>query len=222
MVSSEAAVEGWSLTLCHTAEAAELLEVRASPELDRLVDGEPPEFLVVDVGTVDPFVSVRQTVILGTALEPRALGPFPDGVSLLDLRYEVFSDSHLKFCDHVGSVSFDNFVTIEGIDYIPRDRTGTILVAGDLGESFIRGDADLSGATALTDAVFILQALFLGGPQLPCLDAADANDVGRVDIADPIYLLRYLFLGGMAPPAPFPDPGSDISPATSHGCERGL
>jgi len=97
-----------------------------------------------------------------------------------------------------------------------------VLVQGALSTRFMRGDANLSAFLNMTDAIVVLRALFLGGPQLPCLDAADANDVGSVDISDPIYVLRYLYLGGPPPPPPYPEAGVDLSPETALGCERGL
>ncbi|MBN1444231.1 MAG: hypothetical protein JXA90_16080 [Planctomycetes bacterium] len=222
LYSAEALVEGWAFTLCHTAANAEIIEMQNSPELDQLVAGEPPEFVANDIREAAPFVAVEQRVVLGSSLEALALGPFPEGIGLLDIRYNVVADDHLKFCDHVGSVTFDNYVTIDGIRYTPKTREGGMLVEGALATRFIRGDADLSGGLNVTDPVVVLSALFLGGSPLVCLDAADANDVGRVDISDPIFVLRYLFLGGPPPPPPFPHPGVDLSPETSLGCERGL
>jgi hypothetical protein len=223
LYSAAAPVEGWSFALCHTQDRVRLLEMRPSAELEQLVDGEPPELVLTDVREVAPFVAVTQSVHLGgsgAALIER--GPFPDGLSLLDLRYEVLEEDDLKFCDHVGSITFDNSVRIDRLPYVPRTRTGARLVPGALGNRFIRGDADLSRRLELTDAVVVLVALFLGGRPLACLDAADANDVGRVDISDPIYVLRYLYLGGPPPPTPFPEPGEELSPTTALGCERGL
>ncbi|MBI4606369.1 MAG: hypothetical protein HY721_30760 [Planctomycetes bacterium] len=74
---------------------------------------------------------------------------------------------------------------------------------------FRRGDADGNGTLQLTDAVNTLGFLFLGGPTLTCLDAADTSDAGKVDITAAIYLLTHLFLGGPPPPAPHPDCGPD-------------
>ncbi len=86
-----------------------------------------------------------------------------------------------------------------------------VVVPGGLihGASFIRGDADSSGALELTDAVVTLNDLFLGTQRIRCDDAADANDDGSIDIADPSYVLNFLFIGGPAPPEPFPGPGAD-------------
>lgn len=77
------------------------------------------------------------------------------------------------------------------------------------GSSFVRGDVDLNGGLALTDAVLLLQSLFRGGGALACEDAADANDDGGLNVTDAVYLLAYLFLSGPAPPDPFPEAGGD-------------
>lgn len=73
---------------------------------------------------------------------------------------------------------------------------------------FVRGDADLSGATDFSDAVVTLSYLFLGAVKPKCMDAADSNDDGSLDFGDPIATLVGLFLTpGL--PAPYPDPGVD-------------
>ncbi|MBN1444146.1 MAG: hypothetical protein JXA90_15655, partial [Planctomycetes bacterium] len=82
------------------------------------------------------------------------------------------------------------------------------LAEGDL---FIRGDANSSGRVDLSDGVFILNYLFLAGPEPEVMDAADATDDGRIDISDPIRVLLYLFQGGLPPPHPFPEPGRDFT-----------
>ena len=80
------------------------------------------------------------------------------------------------------------------------------------GTSFLRGDANLDLEVNLTDAVYILNNLFLGGAPLPCAEAADVNGDaatgGTVDLSDGVYLLNFLFLGGDPVPAPFPECGS--------------
>jgi dockerin type I repeat protein len=76
--------------------------------------------------------------------------------------------------------------------------------------TFIRGDANGDGSVDLSDAVFILFALF-AQPQDPrCPDALDSNDDGAVDLSDAVRLLETLFLGGA--PLPLPYPGAGIDP----------
>ncbi|MEM7234338.1 MAG: hypothetical protein AAF517_19325, partial [Planctomycetota bacterium] len=84
--------------------------------------------------------------------------------------------------------------------------------------AFQRGDANGDFGQDLSDAVFVLTFLFLGGDGPVCMAAADTNDSGVVDLSDPIALLNHLFLGGPQPAAPYPDLG-DSTTALSVSCE---
>ena len=75
--------------------------------------------------------------------------------------------------------------------------------------SFQRGDADARGSLEITDGIYTLSYLFLGGPEPPCHDAADTDDSGAVDLSDAVGLFRHLFLGGVDPRAPFSVCGVD-------------
>ena len=65
---------------------------------------------------------------------------------------------------------------------------------------FLRGDSNADGEVDLSDAVYSLSWLFLGGPRLSCEDAADTDDDGRLNVTDAVYTLNFLFLGGAVPP----------------------
>jgi hypothetical protein len=96
---------------------------------------------------------------------------------------------------------------------------GEVEVFGGAGETplFRRGDADGSGKLDLTDAIFTLQFLFLGGPEPECKDAADADDSGKLDLTDAISSLQFQFMGGPSPPAPGPvNCGPDPTPGEEH------
>ncbi len=69
---------------------------------------------------------------------------------------------------------------------------------------FRRGDvgSPSDGLTDISDAIAILNYLFLGGNDPECLDSADIDDNGSVDISDPVNLLSYLYLGGEPPRPP--------------------
>ncbi len=84
---------------------------------------------------------------------------------------------------------------------------------------FLRGDANLSGAAEVGDAVFILQYLFCRGSAPACMAAADVNNNGVVEMADAILLLGHLFLGGKPPAEPYPFCGKDPNPS-GLGCGR--
>lgn len=82
---------------------------------------------------------------------------------------------------------------------------------------FLRGDANLDRNLNLSDAVFVLNFLFLSGDLLPCFDSADANDDSVVDLADAVFILNYLFRGGNPIPPPNDEQGVDPTP-DSLGC----
>jgi hypothetical protein len=84
---------------------------------------------------------------------------------------------------------------------------------------FRRGDANVDAKVDLSDAVYILTALFLTTSTTapPCLAAMDANADGKNDVSDAVYLLAYLFQGKAAPPDPGPAAcGTD--PIAGPGC----
>lgn len=87
---------------------------------------------------------------------------------------------------------------------------------------FTRGDCNADGNIAagtlcdISDSIFLLNHLFLGGATPPCLEACDVNDDGEMDISDAVYGLIFCFVGGSPPPAPFPECGRD--PGPSLGC----
>jgi hypothetical protein len=69
---------------------------------------------------------------------------------------------------------------------------------------FRRGDAAADGGVDISDGVFVLNFLFLGGPAPTCFDAGDTDDSGGLDLSDGIKVFNFLFLGGPPPAAPGP------------------
>jgi len=84
---------------------------------------------------------------------------------------------------------------------------------------FRRGDADTNGTVELTDVIRALSWQFVGGVEIPCLDAADIDDDGEITLTDAIRSLNYQFVGVAGtmpePPGPLecgPDAGPDSLP----------
>jgi hypothetical protein len=75
--------------------------------------------------------------------------------------------------------------------------------------TFRRGDPSGEGEIDISDPIFILDFLFLGGTAPVCLDAADIDDDGALSLTDGIRLLNYLFLSDAPPPPPGPNCGED-------------
>jgi hypothetical protein len=59
----------------------------------------------------------------------------------------------------------------------------------------VNGDAVVN----VSDAVFLINTVFRGGPPPPSPEAADANCDGGVNISDAVYLINLVFRGGPEP-----------------------
>jgi hypothetical protein len=84
--------------------------------------------------------------------------------------------------------------------------------------TFKRGHVNDDDVVDLSDAVYLLAYLFLGGPGPRCLDAADTDDSGSLDLTDAVCLLNHLFLGGPELPGPYLECGRDETEDDLH-CE---
>ena len=98
---------------------------------------------------------------------------------------------------------------------LPALEAGTVRVVDGSEPTFLRGDANFDLAVNISDAIFTLSYLFLGGPAPSCEDAADADDSGKLALTDAVFTLNYLFRSsGLEPPSPGPiqrgtDPTAD-------------
>ncbi len=97
------------------------------------------------------------------------------------------------------------------LDLVAHSGSNAMILLGRLGKTpapgrFRRGDVDGDAAVNLSDPIFALNALFLGGEAIACSDAADINDDGVLNLSDPIAELNALFLGG----DPIAPPGADV------------
>ena len=128
--------------------------------------------------------------------------------------------------DTNGAYTVDLTVTDNGCsgDFLDtRSATASfVLEVGSPGVNFRRGDADDNGNLELTDAVRILNFLFLGGAAPACLDAADSDDNARIELTDAVVLLGFLFLGNRPPAEPLDcdvDPTEDdLSECVYNSC----
>jgi hypothetical protein len=98
--------------------------------------------------------------------------------------------SHLAWCSH-------------GYEKIPRPGMGdpnSFEVCFSIRRAdFTCGDANGEGVVDVSDVVYLVSYLFLGGdPPVP-MQAGDVNLDGIVDSADVVYLINYLFKGGPPP-----------------------
>lgn len=69
---------------------------------------------------------------------------------------------------------------------------------------YICGDADANFIITISDAVFLINYIFAGGPVPSPLLSGDADCNLIVTISDAVYLINYIFAGGTAPCASCP------------------
>jgi hypothetical protein len=109
-----------------------------------------------------------------------------------------------------------------GLDVVAFSSSSAVFLRGQTpvrpGADFVRGDTDRDGEIAITDALLIIDRLFLGGEPFACEDAADADDDGEVALTDAVAVLGRLFLGGSALPPPGPRCGPDPTPDSLSDC----
>jgi hypothetical protein len=64
---------------------------------------------------------------------------------------------------------------------------------------FTRGDVNQDGDINVTDVTYLINYLFVGGPEPIPRESGDLNCNGVVDVVDIIYLINYLFISGPPP-----------------------
>lgn len=74
------------------------------------------------------------------------------------------------------------------------------------------GDVNADRTTSVSDAIFLINHLFKGGPAPNPMASGDVNNDGKVNVGDVVYLISYLFKGGPEPTCPA---FYTLAPATS-------
>ncbi len=64
---------------------------------------------------------------------------------------------------------------------------------------YVCGDADGSDDVTISDAVYLINFVFNGGPAPNPLQAGDADCSSTITISDAVYLINFIFSGGPAP-----------------------
>ena len=177
------------------AEGAEFLSSNIDNE-----NGVATFGLVMRLSEPTPTFPAGTDVPLGHILADVAAGVPPGTRIALDLEDQVGSPPiELSFTE-AGETARIRPIAIDGEILVSDERT------------FVRGDANDDGVVNISDPIYHLNALFVGGAESPCQDAADANDDGQLNISDGIAILSFLFQGTNVLRPPHPDAGVDPTP----------
>lgn len=123
-----------------------------------------------------------------TASEPLPPGDGP----VAKLWFKATGSGTVRF-DTVTLVGYEFGVTTRYADYLPEFVPFRVWAAR-------RGDADDDASLNISDAVYIVEYIFKGGPPPASEYQGDANADGVLNIADAVYLITYIFKGGPPPP----------------------
>jgi hypothetical protein len=116
------------------------------------------------------------------------------GLYVLDIT-DPSNPSLVTYYDTPGT-SMDVFVDEP---YVLVAELGSLLV---FQASFlVPGDANWDRKVDIADVVYLINYLFMHGPEPPNPSLADVNSDCQIDIADVVYLLNYLFAEGPSPQA---------------------
>ena len=92
-----------------------------------------------------------------------------------------------------------------GTGRLGSDMGALPAVDGDTVHEFLRCDANGDTRNNLSDAIFTLDFLFVGGVAPACRATLDCDSDGEVSLTDAVFNLLFQFSGGAAPASPYPD-----------------
>jgi len=72
-------------------------------------------------------------------------------------------------------------------------------ILGGLAQEYMCGDANSDGSKNISDAMYILNYVFIEGDPPNPIEIADVNCDDKVNISDAYYIVNYAFSGGTAP-----------------------
>lgn len=81
-------------------------------------------------------------------------------------------------------------------DGIPIDQSNNLFTI------FLAGDADGDGTITVGDVVYLINYLFINGPDPVPFEVGDVNLDGVINTSDVVYLINYLFINGPPPECP--------------------
>lgn len=166
---------------------------------------------------------VRGPILLDVHYFARQLlQPEADGVVITPEGFQMHAEGRMARAQGLHDTGFSEHEIIEALlceeAYIAvHTTTLPVFMAGEIRgnlkllpeRQFQRGDSNADDRVNISDAIFSVTHLFVGGAEPMCMKTADANDDGIVNVSDPIYLVAALFQGGPQPSVPFGECGVD-------------
>jgi len=179
-----------------------LLRCEATRKLWEKPDGTPYEFELLEWNN---FSGYAVGAAIFSLTDTGDVLPEDEEVEMLEIDLRVLpdapegSETTLEFRD--GGIGTGgrvlNKIISGGVDVTPETEDGFVFVNGRIdiipeGTPF-RGDSNHDLTLDMSDAIFTLAYLYLGGDPPVSLKEADFNNDGILDLSDAIATLRFLF-----------------------------
>lgn len=203
-------VDGWSYGVCHDGALLTLTSFTDSALVATINGGMMPGFGATTL--VGAGSGGTQGIVIDL-FGVNKLAP-GTGYAFVNMGYTgadvaMDTDTTVSICDTLGNPAVDDVIVIGGASFPPAGVAATITLRDLVAPEFVRGECNGDGHYNIADGIWTLNMLFQGGPASSCNEACDANNDGAVDAADAMYTFFYQLLDGPAPPAPFPNCGTD-------------
>ena len=207
-------MDGFSFSLGNDPDLLVPEYLTLSDDIADLNGGAGPSFLALLYADSGDGVSVGVIYDCGSGVTME----WEEPTDLIHIDYSTVAATLIGGPAVTTTLEFDSSVIVHGatVDNIVVFDYGAVAVEPLLDDatvtleppaaSFLRGDANGNGSVAaVTDALYLLDWSFGGGPAPECLDAADFDDSGDVNsLIDALLLLVWTFASGAESPAPGP------------------
>ena len=197
-------MNGWAFGVCQTAGD---LNVSTVALAERVLALHPsiPWFFNYNMSPDGYTVGVILNRNLGTPIPP-SIGPIQTATYTHSL--SPGDSTSLSVCDTLGNPTVTIFLNPYFAPMITEDpalHPGQLTVLPS--SAWIRGDANDDGVVDVADGVFLMNELFLDGPEGTCFAAKDVNSDEILDLSDAVDLFSVLFLSAPPPASPWPECG---------------
>ena len=118
-----------------------------------------------------------------------------------DVSHTISYPSYPAWCviqnDTIVGTAPDSLLT-QALTVVVSDYCKADTLSFDV-STFVCGDANHDGIVDVSDAVYVINYAFAGGPAPDPEESGDANCDGGVDVSDAVYIINYAFAGGNPP-----------------------
>jgi hypothetical protein len=156
------------------------------------------------LSTTAPFDTLRYAHVLATYGWPYQ-NPDPDLCAEYGITCTTERGIYVSYIPEIhvgcGSVIY-GLASLTALDHWHYGQAGYNLLEGILSyvcSGYLLGDANGDGNINVSDVVYLINYLFIGGPAPDPIARGDVNRDNFVNVTDVVYLINYLFIGGPSP-----------------------